>query len=155
MATTSSSAQAAGPTVSDDTREMLQDAAKIKLSQTPAKLGLQVAAVNGTVKVIRTRPRGPTTKAIKANDELLKLNDVPVTSVQDFQQVAAQFVPGQRISITVLRNGETQVVYVYVGSSITREQHEALQRIAAGHIEADDEYKLRRINPFRDVTFGW
>ena len=133
------------------------ETAALKLTLLKPKLGIQVAAIGGnTVKVIRSKPRGPASGiGIRTNDHVSRLDYQDVQSVADFQRIMQALKPGEKTTLTVRRNDEDVVLVMTVGSQITREQYRHLKRIADGHFTPGDEELIKKINPGKDNTYAW
>jgi putative serine protease PepD len=56
------------------------------------------------------------TAGLEANDVVTAINGKPITSTEQFIQTVDAFAPGQKITMTIQRNGSTQTVHLTLGT---------------------------------------
>ena len=63
------------------------------------------------VRISGTMPGSPAEKAgLKAGDVVLKLGETPVASMRDFADALKGFQPGEKVTVTIQRDGRTNTV---------------------------------------------
>jgi serine protease Do len=69
------------------------------------------------VRVQEVRPRAPAEAAgLRANDVITTIDDTPIRDVDDLDIVLRRAAAGQRLRVTVLRNGRSESMSVTLGS---------------------------------------
>jgi putative serine protease PepD len=65
------------------------------------------------VTISKVQPGGPASKAgLQVNDLITKINGTPVASYDQLISVIARYSPGQTVTLTIVRNGQTKQVKV-------------------------------------------
>lgn len=79
----------------------------------PAKVGALVAGGNGQPAVV---PGSPAANAgLKANDVITKVNTTAIEEGKGLATLLAQYLPGDKVELTVLRDGKEQKISVTLG----------------------------------------
>jgi S1-C subfamily serine protease len=79
-------------------------------------IGVQVKVEDGKIVVVKTIEKGPAEKAgIKANDVILKVGDFKAENLEDTIKEIVKHKPGDKMKITVEREGKEKVIEVTVG----------------------------------------
>lgn len=79
-------------------------------------IGVQVKTEDGKIVVVEPIKGGPADKAgVKANDVILKVNDVKAETAEQTAKEIVKHKPGEKIKLTVNRDGKDQVIEVTVG----------------------------------------
>jgi S1-C subfamily serine protease len=99
-------------------------------------LGIAVAQADeggpSGVQVRDVNPTGPGAKGgLKTDDRIVKAGDKPVKSFEDLQTVLAGHKPGDKLTITVVRDGKEQAVTVTLGEPVHRDGSPAAPKARA------------------------
>ena len=79
-------------------------------------IGVQVKVEDGKIIVVSTIEKGPAEKAgIKANDVILKVGDFKAENLEDTVKEIVKHKPGDKLKVTVEREGKEKVIEVTVG----------------------------------------
>ena len=79
-------------------------------------IGVMIKFEDGKIIVVSTIEKSPAEKAgLKADDVILKVNDVKAENVEDTAKEIVKHKPGEKIKITVDRGGKEKVIEVTVG----------------------------------------
>jgi serine protease Do len=79
-------------------------------------LGLSAGADKMLLKISAVTPGSPADKAgLKANDIILKIDNLPIASADDLADVLAARMPGARLNIQVQRGGDIIILPVVLG----------------------------------------
>lgn len=74
---------------------------------------LEALEVTFALRVWQVAPTGPADKAgLKPDDIIVALEGAPFDSVREFQGRTASFVPGQTITLEVIREGEPHTISI-------------------------------------------
>ena len=57
---------------------------------------------------------------IEEDDIITKIDDVEVTGVQDLKDEIEKHLPGERVTLTIVRDGETQEVRLTLGNTLAK-----------------------------------
>ena len=79
----------------------------------PVTVGALVSGGSGQPAVV---PNSPAAKAgLKANDIIVKVNTTPIGDGRGLATLLAQYLPGDKVELTVLRDGKEQIISVTLG----------------------------------------
>lgn len=79
-------------------------------------IGVQIKVDDGKIVVVGTVEKSPAEKAgLKADDVIVKVNDVKAESVEETAKEITKHKPGTKIKLTIARAGKEMVVDVTVG----------------------------------------
>jgi len=96
----------------------LWPAATIRADDEPGFIGVQIKATpdNDGVIIVMVFKDSPAHEAeLQAEDVIKKFDGKDVTTVQGFVQSVRDSKPGQKVKLTVLRNGQDKEIEVKIG----------------------------------------
>jgi predicted metalloprotease with PDZ domain len=122
-------------------------------AQYHATLGVSINESDGRVSVIAVAPGSPAARAgLRVGDEIRYVDDQRIRTTHGLIEAIREYHPGSHIDLSILRNGERQVLKVKLGSEsqqLSSQQFRALQKqIARLQQEIEDlrssQYSSRR-----------
>jgi putative serine protease PepD len=87
-------------------------------SQSTAYLGVEIADAQNGAGIVAVQSGSPAAQAgLQANDIITKFNSTTITDSSDLQQAVRAQKPGDTVTLTVDRNGNTMTVKVTLGTN--------------------------------------
>jgi len=87
-------------------------------TQSTTYLGVEIADAQNGAGIVAVQPGSPAAKAgLQPNDVITKFNSTTITNSSDLQQAVRAQKPGDTVTLTVDRNGNTTTVKVTLGSN--------------------------------------
>jgi putative serine protease PepD len=87
-------------------------------TRTAAFLGVQVTDADGGAGVVAVQPGSPADNAgLRAGDVVTKLGDTTIGNASDLQQAVRDHKPGDTVTLSVVRGGNTQTLKAKLGST--------------------------------------
>lgn len=81
--------------------------------------GIELTDAEGAVKVVRVLPGSPAAKAdVRAGDRLVRIGTVDVKSLKKAYIAVAEARPGDRVALTVRRDGELSTLTITAGEGL-------------------------------------